>query len=201
MKDGGARCPSSLGCQLWAQNTDWPSFLAAARLGRASSATSSIFWTWDHLVSAVGYPDRPVFEGYTTLAAWAAVTSQTTLRSPRGGQHVPQSSGRGQTMVTIDHISWGEGPFGAAAEVACREHAAFGIEFGSGFGERLDSMEEALQVIRPLLHGEEATHTGPRYRTERLRLVAAAIPGAHAHHGGRRRREEDAPQRRPACRM
>ena len=51
-----------------------------------------------------------------------------------------------------------------------REHAAFGVEFGSGFGERLDWLEEALQVIRPLLHGEEVTHDGPRYRADHLRL-------------------------------
>ena len=56
-----------LGIQLWAQHTDWGPFLAAAR--RVDELGYDHLWTWDHLVAAVGDPDRPVFEGYTTLAA------------------------------------------------------------------------------------------------------------------------------------
>ena len=65
-----------LGIQLWAQNTDWSSYLEAARL--VDELGYDHLWTWDHLLSAVGDPERDVFEGYTTLAAWAAVTPAGT---------------------------------------------------------------------------------------------------------------------------
>ena len=64
---------TKLGVALWAQATDWPAFEAAAvridRLGYDS------VWTWDHLYAIFGDPYQPIFEGYTTLAAWAKLTS------------------------------------------------------------------------------------------------------------------------------
>jgi alkanesulfonate monooxygenase SsuD/methylene tetrahydromethanopterin reductase-like flavin-dependent oxidoreductase (luciferase family) len=41
-----------------------------------------------------------------------------------------------------------------------REHDAFGIDFGAGFGKRLDRLDEATVVIRRLLDGERVTHHG-----------------------------------------
>ena len=40
---------------------------------------------------------------------------------------------------------------------------AFGLDFGSGFGERLDRLEEAVGLIERLLAGEQVTHTGRFY--------------------------------------
>ena len=74
--------PIGLGIQLWAQNTDWPSYLAAAKL--VDELGYDHLWTWDHLVSAVGDPDRPVFEGYTALAAWAGEANYESRLSPGG---------------------------------------------------------------------------------------------------------------------
>jgi alkanesulfonate monooxygenase SsuD/methylene tetrahydromethanopterin reductase-like flavin-dependent oxidoreductase (luciferase family) len=162
-----------LGIQLWAQNTDWPSFVEAARL--VDELGYDHLWTWDHLVSAVGDPDRDVFEGYTSLAAWAMVTQNVRLGLLVGANTFRNPALVAKTMATIDHISGGRAILGLGGGWHVREHAAFGIDFGSGFGERLDWMEEALQIIRPLLHGEEVTHTGPRYRTERLRLAPPPI--------------------------
>jgi alkanesulfonate monooxygenase SsuD/methylene tetrahydromethanopterin reductase-like flavin-dependent oxidoreductase (luciferase family) len=167
-----------LGIQLWAQNTVWPSYLEAARL--VDDLGYDHLWTWDHLVSAVGDPDRPVFEGYTTLAAWAAVTRNARLGLLVGANTFRNPTVVAKSIATIDHISGGRAILGLGGGWHVREHAAFGLEFGSGFGERLDWLEEALQLIRPLLHGETVTHDGPRYRTDRLRLlpppVQASIP-------------------------
>ncbi len=44
-----------------------------------------------------------------------------------------------------------------------REHEAFGLDFGAGFGERLDRLEEAVSLIRRLLDGERVTHEGRFY--------------------------------------
>ena len=165
-----------LGVQLWAQNTDWPAYVAAARL--VDELGYDHLWTWDHLVSAVGDPDRPVFEGYSTLAAWAAVTHQVKLGLLVGANTFRNPALTAKTIATIDHISGGRAIMGLGGAWHVREHAAFGVDFGSGFGERLDWLEEALQVIRPLLRGDEVTHDGPRYRVDHLRL---APPPVQAH--------------------
>ena len=62
------------------------------------------------------------------------------------------------------------------------EHRAFGLEaeFGSGFGERLDRLAEAVPLIRRLLDGERVTHEGRFYRLHDAlaapRPVQARIP-------------------------
>jgi alkanesulfonate monooxygenase SsuD/methylene tetrahydromethanopterin reductase-like flavin-dependent oxidoreductase (luciferase family) len=162
-----------LGIQLWAQNTDWPSYLAAAH--QVDELGYDHLWTWDHLVAAVGDPDRPVFEGYASLAAWAAVTRHARLGLLVGANTFRNPALVAKTISTIDHISGGRAILGLGGGWHAREHAAYGIDFGRGFGDRLDWLEEALQVVRPLLRGEEVTHTGPRYRTERLRLAPPPV--------------------------
>ena len=48
-----------------------------------------------------------------------------------------------------------------------REHEAFGIEaWGSGFGERLDRLDESVGIMRRLLDGERFSHEGTYYRLE-----------------------------------
>jgi alkanesulfonate monooxygenase SsuD/methylene tetrahydromethanopterin reductase-like flavin-dependent oxidoreductase (luciferase family) len=164
-----------LGIQLWAQNTDWPSFLEAARL--VDDLGYEDLWTWDHLVSVVGDADRPVFEGYSTLAAWAAVTRQVRLGLLVGANTFRNPAVVAKTVATIDHISGGRAILGLGGGWHVREHAAFGLDFGTGFGDRLDWLEEALQVVAPLVRGEEVTHDGPRYRVERLRLAPPPVHG------------------------
>ena len=162
-----------LGIQLWAQNSDWASYVEAARA--VDELGYDHLWTWDHLLSAVGDPDRPVFEGYTTLAALAVITERTRLGLLVGANTFRNPAVVAKSVATIDHISGGRAILGLGGGWHVREHAAFGLEFGSGFGERLDWLEEALQLIRPLLHGETVTHDGPRYRTDRLRLVPPPV--------------------------
>jgi alkanesulfonate monooxygenase SsuD/methylene tetrahydromethanopterin reductase-like flavin-dependent oxidoreductase (luciferase family) len=165
-----------LGIQLWAQATDWPSYMAAAK--RVDELGYDDLWTWDHLLSAVGADDQPVFEGYATLAAWAAVTSRVRIGLLVGANTFRNPALVAKSVVTIDHISRGRAILGLGGAWHEREHAAYGIEFGGGFGDRLDWLDEALGIIRPLLDGEVVTHTGPRYSTQRLALKP---PPVQAH--------------------
>ena len=60
-----------------------------------------------------------------------------------------------------------------------REHTAFGIDFGSGFGQRLDWLAEATAAAHVLLDGGEVTSpAGGRYAFDHLRIAAAAGSGA-----------------------
>jgi alkanesulfonate monooxygenase SsuD/methylene tetrahydromethanopterin reductase-like flavin-dependent oxidoreductase (luciferase family) len=166
------------GISLWSQATAWDEFLAAARLVDQLGYDS--LWTDDHLYSDQGAADQSKFEAWTTLAAWAAVTERAKL-----GHLVVANTFRNPTVlakiaVTVDHVSHGRCILGLGAGWFALEHEAFGIEFGRSAGERLDWMDEAASMLRPLLAGQTLDHAGPRYQAVNLTLypppVQARLP-------------------------
>jgi alkanesulfonate monooxygenase SsuD/methylene tetrahydromethanopterin reductase-like flavin-dependent oxidoreductase (luciferase family) len=158
-----------LGVLLWSQATDWPSFERGAV--RVDELGYESLWTWDHLYAIFGDPLQPIFEGYTTLAAWAKVTSRARLGLLVGANTFRNPGLVAQTVTTIDHISDGRAILGIGGAWFEEEHTAHGIEFGSGFGERLDWMDESVAAIRGLLDGQAVTSpAGGRYRFKDLVL-------------------------------
>jgi alkanesulfonate monooxygenase SsuD/methylene tetrahydromethanopterin reductase-like flavin-dependent oxidoreductase (luciferase family) len=158
-----------LGVLLWSQATDWPSFERAAihidELGYES------LWTWDHLYAIFGDPLQPIFEGYTTLAAWAKVTSKARIGLLVGANTFRNPGLVAKTVSTIDHISGGRAILGIGGAWMEPEHTAHGIDFGSGFGERLTWMDEAVAAMRALLDGKTVSSpAGGRYRFDELVL-------------------------------
>jgi alkanesulfonate monooxygenase SsuD/methylene tetrahydromethanopterin reductase-like flavin-dependent oxidoreductase (luciferase family) len=67
--------------------------------------------------------------------------------------------------TTLDHVSGGRAILGIGGAWFEREHEAFGFEtWGSGFGERLDRLDESVMLLRRLLDGERiADHAGRFY--------------------------------------
>ena len=65
--------------------------------------------------------------------------------------------------TTLDHISNGRAILAIGGAWFEREHDAHGIDFGSGHGERLDRLDEAVGLIRRLLDGETIDHAGRFY--------------------------------------
>jgi alkanesulfonate monooxygenase SsuD/methylene tetrahydromethanopterin reductase-like flavin-dependent oxidoreductase (luciferase family) len=157
-----------LGINLWSQASDWPSFLDAAR--RADDLGYDHIWTWDHLLAIFGDPDQPIFEGYAALAAMAQAT-----RRARVGLFVSANTFRNpglavKAVTTIDHISGGRAIMGIGGAWFEAEHRAFGLDFGTGFGQRLDWLAEAVPIIRTLLDGGEVSSRGGRYAFDHLRI-------------------------------
>ena len=58
-----------------------------------------------------------------------------------------------KTAATLDHISGGRAILGLGGAWMELEHQAHGIDFGSGFGQRLDWLDEAVGAARALLDG------------------------------------------------
>lgn len=163
-----------LGVLLWSQATDWPAFEAGAR--RVEELGYDSLWTWDHLYAIFGDPMQPIFEGYATLAAWAKVTSRVKLGLLVGANTFRNPSLVAKTVTTIDHISDGRAILGIGGAWMEPEHRAHGIEFGSGFGERLTWMDESVAAMRALLDGERVTSPdGGRYRFEDLVLLPQPV--------------------------
>ncbi len=162
-----------LGVQLAAQDATWPQLLAAAV--RADHLGYDHVWLPDHLVPIHGHETSPILEAYTALAAIAMATDRVRLGLLVGANTFRNPAVLAKTVVTLDQISGGRAILGLGAGWYAREHEAYGIGFGATPGVRLARLDEALSVIRPLLAGEEVTHAGAAYATDRLRLVPGPV--------------------------
>jgi alkanesulfonate monooxygenase SsuD/methylene tetrahydromethanopterin reductase-like flavin-dependent oxidoreductase (luciferase family) len=164
--------PMRFGAQLWSQASDWPAIRDAALLAERSGWDS--LWTWDHLMAINGPWQQPIFEGWLTLAAWAALTTRPRLGLMVGANTFRNPGLTAKQATTLDHISGGRAILGIGGAWFEREHEAHGIDFGAGFGERLDRLDESVGLIRRLLDGETIDHDGPTYRMQNA--VQAPLP-------------------------
>jgi F420-dependent oxidoreductase-like protein len=150
------------GAQLWSQATSWTEFrdtvVAAEEAGWDSA------WTWDHLLAIMGPWRQPIFEGWMALAGWGAATSRIRLGLMVGANTFRNPGLTAKLVTTLDHITNGRAILGIGGAWFEREHDALGLDFGSGFGERLDRLDEAVGLIRRLLDGEEFSHSGRFYQ-------------------------------------
>jgi alkanesulfonate monooxygenase SsuD/methylene tetrahydromethanopterin reductase-like flavin-dependent oxidoreductase (luciferase family) len=149
------------GCQLWSQRTDWAGFRDAA-LAAESAGWDSI-WTWDHLLAIFGPWEQPIFEGWSLLSALGPVTSRVRLGLMVGANTFRNPGLTAKLATTLDHVSDGRAVLGIGGAWFEREHDAFGIEFGTSPGWRLDRLDEAVMLMRRLLDGERFSHDGPAY--------------------------------------
>jgi alkanesulfonate monooxygenase SsuD/methylene tetrahydromethanopterin reductase-like flavin-dependent oxidoreductase (luciferase family) len=150
------------GAAFWVNRTGWPELRdACVAVGRAGWDS---IWIDDHLLADEGDPNDPKLEGWATLAAIAAVTERVRLGLLVGANTFRGPGLTAKLAATLDHVSGGRAVLGLGGGWFEREHDAFGIDFGSGFGERLDRLDEATGLIRRLLDGERVTHDGPAYR-------------------------------------
>jgi F420-dependent oxidoreductase-like protein len=166
------------GAQLWSQASDWPNFRDAVLA--AEDAGWDDAWTWDHLLAIQGPWEQPIFEGWTALAAAAAVTSRVRLGLLVGANTFRRPGLTAKLATTLDHISAGRAVLGIGGAWFEREHDAFDIDFGSGFGERLDRLDESVAILRRLLDGERFSFEGTFYTVRdaicRPRPIQAHLP-------------------------
>ncbi len=144
-----------LGILLWSQAASWPEMLDAAK--RVDRLGYAHLWTWDHLYAIFGDPYQSIFEGWTALAAWAMATERTRLGLLVGANTFRNPGLVAKTATTLDHISGGRAILGIGGAWMEPEHRAHGIDFGTGFGQRLDWLDESVAAIRPVLDGGSAT--------------------------------------------
>jgi alkanesulfonate monooxygenase SsuD/methylene tetrahydromethanopterin reductase-like flavin-dependent oxidoreductase (luciferase family) len=159
-----------LGAVLWSQASGWEGFLSAAQ--RADEIGYDSIWTWDHLYAIFGEPHQDVVEGYTALAGLAMGTARADIGLLVGANTFRNPGLVAKSMITIDHMSGGRAILGLGGAWFGLEHEAFGIDFGTGFGQRLDWFDEATAAIRDLLDGKSVTSSGEgRYRFDDLKLT------------------------------
>jgi alkanesulfonate monooxygenase SsuD/methylene tetrahydromethanopterin reductase-like flavin-dependent oxidoreductase (luciferase family) len=144
-----------LGLQLWNQVYSWPEARDAAV--RAEALGYDSLWTWEHALACMGSPDQDTFDAYTLLTAWSQVTSKVGLGVLTGANTFWNPGLLAKKVTTLDHVSDGRAILGIGAGWFEPEHTAFGIEFGSGFGDRLAWLDESVSALRGLLDGDTVT--------------------------------------------
>ncbi len=174
MGEGGPR----FGAAFWINRTGWPELRDAALAAEACGWDS--VWLDDHLLCDEGDDLDPKLEGWTALAALSPLTSRVRLGHLVSAVTFRNLGVIAKMATTLDHVSGGRFVLGLGAGWHPREHAAFGLDFGSGFGERLDRLDEAAGLLRRLLDGEVVTYHGRFYDLDRAacspRPLQARLP-------------------------
>lgn len=134
-------------------------------------------WDYDHFYGLVD-PQQPTYEGWTTLAAMAAQTTNSRVGCLVGSVTYHNPALLAKMAVTIDHISGGRAEFGLGAGWHEPEHLGYGIDFPAP-GARVEMLDEALTVIKRLWSEDSVTHSG-RFFTLRD-AVANPKPLQHPH--------------------
>jgi alkanesulfonate monooxygenase SsuD/methylene tetrahydromethanopterin reductase-like flavin-dependent oxidoreductase (luciferase family) len=156
-----------LGVQPLTYGLTWAESLRAAQA--IDDLGFDYLWGHDHLYSTGGDPFQPFFEGWTTLAAWAAVTKRVRLGLLVGANPFRNPGVVAKMAATVDHISAGRLVLGLGAGNRELEVSAHGLDPGRGVGERLGWLDEALDVVRGLLDGRTVTHRSARYQFDDVR--------------------------------
>ena len=131
-----------LGILPWTQAATMQEQMDTARL--VEGLGYDHLWTWDHIYAIFGDPYQPIFEGWTLLAGWAMATERVRLGLLVGANTFRNPALVAKTATTLDHLSNGRAILGIGGAWNELEHRAFGIDFGSGFGQRLDWLDESV---------------------------------------------------------
>ena len=136
-------------------------------VAQAKAADRSGFDTvfvMDHFyqLPMLGRPEDYMLECYTVLAALARETSNVRLSALVTGNTYRNPTLLAKTITTLDLVSGGRAQLGIGAGWFELEHDALGFEFKT-FTDRFQKLEEALQIIIPMLKGERPTFDGKHY--------------------------------------
>ncbi len=158
-----------LGYQI--PNFNYPDVAPAALFdtvaAQAAEADRSGFDTvllMDHFyqLPMLGDPDANMLECYTTLGALARETTTVRLGALVTGNTYRNPPTLAKIITALDVVSGGRAQLGIGAGWFELEHDSLGFEFGT-FTDRFEKLEEALQIILPMLRDERPTLAGKHY--------------------------------------
>lgn len=142
----------------------FPTVIAQAR--EAQSAGFDSVFVMDHFyqLPMLGSPDQPMLEAYTALGALATATEDVLLGTLVTGNTYRNPTLLAKIITTLDVISQGRAVLGIGTGWFELEHDQLGFEFGT-FTERFAKLDEALEIILPMIKGERVSFSGEYYRT------------------------------------
>lgn len=152
-----------IGLDIAQQRLEWDELASRARL--ADDAGFDGVWGFDHFQAMYGDGPGACFEGWTTLAALAAITTHVRLGLLVTGNTYRPPALLATEVVTVDHVSHGRVELGLGAGWFDSEHRELGFEFPPA-RERIERLDEALQVIRALMTRDHVSFSGRHYKLD-----------------------------------
>jgi len=160
------------GIDIAQQRLEWDELVRRARF--AEEAGFDGLWGFDHFKPMYGDTPGPTFEGMTTLAALAGLTSRIRLGLLVTGVTYRHPSILAAEAVTVDHASHGRLELALGAAWFEEEHRELGIEFPP-IGARMDRLEDAVQMISLLMSGEPVRFQGKVWSLHNARLLPRPV--------------------------
>ncbi len=125
------------------------------------------FWLMDHFhqIANVGKEEEPMLEGWTGISVLAGLTSKIKLGTLVTGNIYRYPSVLAKIGATLDVLSKGRLIMGIGGGWNDVESRAYGIPFPST-RERLERLDEAVQVIKKMWTEDRANFSGKYYKLE-----------------------------------
>ena len=154
----------------------FPTVVAQAR--EAETAGFDSVFVMDHFyqLPMLGAPEEPMLEAYTALGALAAATEDVLLGTLVTGNTYRNPTLLAKIITTLDVVSQGRAVLGIGTGWFELEHDQLGFEFGT-FTDRFAKLDEALQILLPMISGERVSFDGRYYHTDQ----AIAVPRFRDH--------------------
>ncbi|MBW8710793.1 MAG: LLM class F420-dependent oxidoreductase [Mycobacterium sp.] len=141
----------------------FPTVIAQAQEAEAAGYDSVFVMDHFYQLPGLGTPDQPMLEAYTALGGLATATERVQLGTLVTGNTYRNPTLLAKAITTLDVVSQGRAILGIGTGWFELEHDSLGFEFGT-FTDRFNKLDEALQIILPMLEGERPTFSGKYYR-------------------------------------
>jgi F420-dependent oxidoreductase-like protein len=141
----------------------FPTVIAQAQEAEAVGFDSVFVMDHFYQLPGLGTPDEPMLEAYTALGALSTATERVQLGTLVTGNTYRNPALLAKAITTLDVTSQGRAVLGIGTGWFELEHDSLGYEFGT-FTDRFNKLNEALQIILPMIKGERPTFAGEYYR-------------------------------------
>ncbi len=164
------------GLDVAQQRMSWDELVRRVRL--AEDLGFDGVWGFDHFQPMYGDGPGETFEGMTTLAALAGLTSRIRLGLLVTGATYRHPSVLAAQAVTIDHASHGRLELALGAAWFDKEHAELGIPFPPT-AERFDLLQDTLEIVTRLFTGDVVSYAGKRVSLQDASLRPRPVQQPH----------------------
>jgi alkanesulfonate monooxygenase SsuD/methylene tetrahydromethanopterin reductase-like flavin-dependent oxidoreductase (luciferase family) len=164
------------GLDIAQQRMPWDELVSRVQLAEGLGFDGA--WGFDHLQPMYGEGPGEAFEGMTTLAGLAGVTSRIRLGLLVTGVTYRYPSVFAAQALTIDHASHGRLELSLGAAWFDKEHHELGIPFPST-PTRFDLLEDALEIVLRLYTGDVVSFDGRVVSLRNAQLQPTPVQQPH----------------------
>jgi alkanesulfonate monooxygenase SsuD/methylene tetrahydromethanopterin reductase-like flavin-dependent oxidoreductase (luciferase family) len=165
-----------LGLDIAQQRMPWDEVVSRVRFAEDLGFDGA--WGFDHFQPMYGEGPGETFDGMTTLAVLAGVTSRIRLGLLVTGMTYRHPSVFAAQAMTIDHASHGRLELSFGAAWFDKEHTELGIPFPST-STRFDLLEDSLEIATRLFTGETVSYDGKVVSLQDARIQPAPVQQPH----------------------